>query len=188
MRYEHRPGKRSGSGDKDKGSGKGDKAFGCLVLLSTLALFAFLVVSDMFWGDDTWKWSADRWPGGAYGFAMFLGALVPCVATLFVLTASRTDWKSWKSHKVRSFGFTLLAVVCGAAMLQLVSLIYNAQNTGKWGRGPDSSPSWVFSNYPWLWAVGLVSTVAMATLLIAVAVARDKRTSPATDAGAPAPN
>jgi hypothetical protein len=188
LRYEHRPGKRSGGGSKGKGSGKGDKAFGCLGPLSALALFALLFLSDWFWGDDTWEWSANNWPGGAYGFAVLLGALVPCVATLFVLTASRTDRKSWKSHKVRSFGFTLLAVVCGAAMLQLVSLIFNAQDTGKWGRGRGSPPSWVFSNYPWLWAVGLVSTIATATLLIALFVARDKRTSPSDDAGAPEPN
>lgn len=186
LRYEHRPGKRSES--KGKGSGKGDKAFGCLVFISLSAVFVLLALSDMFWGDETWEWSADTWPGGAYGFAVFLGALVSCVATLFVLSASRTDWKSWKAHKARSFGCTLLAVMCGVAMLQLVSLIYNAQNTGKWGRGPDSSPSWVFSNYPWLWAVGLVSTIATAALLIALAVARHKRTSPAGDAGAPEPN
>lgn len=186
LRYEHRPGKRSES--KGKGSEKGDKAFGCLVFLSLSGVFALLALANMFWGDETWEWSADTWPGGAYGFAVFLGALVPCVATGFVMALSRTDWKSWKSHKVRTFGFTLSAVVCGAAMLQLVSLIFNAQDTGKWGRGRDTPPSWVFSNYPWLWAVGLLSTVVTATLLIALSVARHKRTSPADDAGAPAPN
>ncbi|MBV1938374.1 hypothetical protein KUF83_17650 [Streptomyces sp. BV286] len=180
LRYEHRPGKRSRS--NEQGSGKGEKAFGCLLFLSFTALVVLLAVADMFWGDETWEWSADTWPGGAYSFAAFLGALVPCVATLFVMSASRTKWKSWKSHKARSFGFTLLAVMCGAAMLQLVSLIYNAQNTGKWGRGRDRSPSWVFSNYPWLWAVGLSSTIVMAALLITWAVARHKRKSATTDA------
>ncbi|MEV2197928.1 hypothetical protein AB0I02_44175 [Streptomyces phaeochromogenes] len=188
LRYEHRPGKRSGGGGQDKGSGKGDKAFSCLVLLAVLAVFAFLVLSDMFWGDDTWEWSADTWPGGPYGFAVFLGALVPCVATVFFMALDRAAWKSWKAHKIRSLGCTLLAVVCGAAMLQLVSLIYNAQNTGKWGRGADSAPSWVFSNYPWLWAVGLVSTIAVTALLITLAAARQKRTASATDVGALEPN
>ncbi len=73
-------------------------------------------------------------------------------------------------------------------MLQLVALIFNAQDTGKWGRGQDTPPSWVFSNYPWLWAVGLVSTVATAALLIALAVARQKRTAPTVDAAALEPN
>lgn len=186
LRYEHRPGKRSVR--ESKRSSKGDTLFGCLVFLVFTAVVVLLALLDLSWGDETWEWSADTWPGGAYGFAMFLGTLVPCVVTAFFMAVSRTAWKSWKAHRIRSFGFTLLAVACGAAMLQLVSLIFNAQDTGKWGRGRDTPPSWVFSNYPWLWAVGLMSTIATATLLIALAVARDKRTSRAEDAGAPAPN
>ncbi|MEU9785413.1 hypothetical protein AB0H92_31385 [Streptomyces phaeochromogenes] len=98
------------------------------------------------------------------------------------MAVDRAAWKSWKAHKIRSFCCTLLTVVCGAALLQLVSLIFNAQDSGKWGRGRDTPPSWVFSNYPWLWAVGLVSTVATAALLIAVAMERHKRASPTDDA------
>ncbi|TPQ22067.1 hypothetical protein [Streptomyces sporangiiformans] len=142
----------------------------------------------MFWGDDTWQWAAGTWPAGAYGFAIFLGALVPCVVTLFFMSLSRTDRKSWKTHKARSLGCVFLAVACGAAMLQLVSLIFNAQDTGKWGRGPSTSPSWVFSNYPWLWAVGFVSTIATAAILIAFFVARARRRSEAEGADQPGPN
>lgn len=180
LRYEHRPGKRSGQ--ESKRSSKGDTLFGCLVFLVFTAVVVLLALLDMFWGDDTWEWSADTWPGGAYGFAVFLGALVPCVTTVFFMALGRVAWKSWKAHKIRSLGCTLLAVVCGAAMMQFVSLIFNAQDTGKWGRGRDTPPSWVFSSYPWLWAVGLVSTVATAALLIAVAMERHKRASPTDDA------
>ncbi|WP_326721317.1 hypothetical protein OHT59_19635 [Streptomyces sp. NBC_00243] len=60
-------------------------------------------------------------------------------------------------------------------MLQLVALIFSAQDTGKWGRGTSTSPGWVFSNYPWLWAVGFASTIATAALLICFYVADSRR-------------
>ncbi|MGW3409040.1 hypothetical protein [Streptomyces sp. NPDC000888] len=173
LRYETRPGKRPAR--EGERSGKGDKLFGCFVFLSLAAAFTFLVLADMFWGDGTWQWAADAWPGGAYGFAVFLGALLPSVVALFGLSLARMDRKSWKTHKARTFGCTFLTVGCGAAMLQLVALIFSAQDTGKWGRGTSTSPSWVFRNYPWLWAVGFASTIAVAALLICLYVAYSRR-------------
>ncbi|MFJ2832685.1 hypothetical protein ACIPC1_34905 [Streptomyces sp. NPDC087263] len=156
--------------------------FGFLMFLSLAAAIAFLVLADTFWGDDTWQWAADAWPGGAYGFAVFLGALVPIGVTLFGLSLARMDRKSWRAHKTRTFGRILLTVGCGTAMVQLVALVFNAQNTGKWGRGTSASPSWAFRNYPWLWAVGLASTLATAALLICLYVAYSRRRPGARDA------
>ncbi|MFE1798314.1 hypothetical protein ACFW9L_19430 [Streptomyces sp. NPDC059517] len=175
LRYEHRPGNRSAREDKDSGKGKGNTLFGCLaclVIVALLVLFAFM--SD-YWGDDTWKWAADEWPGGAYGFAVFMGALVPCVLMLFIKALSPLNRKFWKAHTARSIGRTLLAFVCGAAMLQLISLIFVAQDTGNWGRGPSGPASWTFRTQPWLWAVGFVATVVTAALWITVAMVLDGR-------------
>ncbi|MDQ1038021.1 putative membrane protein [Streptomyces sp. V3I8] len=172
LQYEHRPGRRTAREDED--SGTGNKLFGCLALLAIAVLLALFIFMNEYWGDDTWKWVADAWPGGAYGFAVFAGALVPCVVTLFVMTLAGLSKERWKTHKARSLGRTLLAVLCGAVMLQLASLIFVAQDTGKWGRGVSVAPSWTFRTQPWLWAVGLAATVAMAALLIAVAVLRQR--------------
>lgn len=51
------------------------------------------------------------------------------------------------------------AIVSLAALLPYVALVFNAQDTGKWGKGRDTPPSWAFRNFPWLWAVGLLGTV-----------------------------
>ncbi|MFE7031538.1 hypothetical protein ACFU9Y_14610 [Streptomyces sp. NPDC057621] len=173
LQYEHRPGSRSVR--EEKGSGKGSTLFGCLVFLSCTAVFVLLALSSGYWGDDTWKWAADEWPGGTYGFAVFMGALVPCVLVLFGKAISPLNRQFWKAHIARSIGRTLLAFACGAVMLQLVSLIFVAQDTGKWGRGVSSPPSWTFRTQPWLWAVGLVATVATAALWITVAMVLDGR-------------
>ncbi|WP_328495775.1 hypothetical protein OHS59_25845 [Streptomyces sp. NBC_00414] len=173
LQYEHRPG--SGSVRGDKGSGKGGKLFGCLVFLAIATPIVLLSFMSEYWGDDTWKWAKDAWPGGTYGFAVFAGALVPCVLMLFVKALSALNRGSWKAHTTRSIGRTLLAVACGAVMLQLISLIFVAQDTGKWGRGPSGPPSWTFRTQPWLWAVGFAATVVTAALWITVDMVRSRR-------------
>ncbi|MFD6285088.1 hypothetical protein [Streptomyces sp. NPDC060205] len=182
LQYEHRPGSRSAR--EDKGSGKGNVLFGCLVFLSLAAVFVLLALASEHWGDDTWKWAADEWPGGTYGFAVFTGALVPCVLMLFIKALSPLNKTFWRAHTARSIGRTLLAVACGAVMLRLVSLIFVAQDTGKWGRGASSPPSWTFRTQPWLWAVGFAATVVTAALGMTVAMVLDGRR---TRSGDPSP-
>jgi hypothetical protein len=167
LQYEHQPGRRSSGNKPEK---KGEYVFGCLIALGIAAVLILFALIDTLWGDGTWKWAAESWPGGAYSFAVFLGALAPCVATLLVRSLSRMDWKS---HRARALGRTILAVACGALLVPYVSLVFNAQDNGKWGRGPSTSPSWVFSNHPWLWAVGLLSTIATLTLLVLALIARN---------------
>jgi hypothetical protein len=178
LQYEHQPGRRSSGNKPEK---KSEYAFGCLISLGIAAVLILFALIDTLWGDGTWKWAAESWPGGAYSFAVFLGALAPCVAMLLVRSLSCMDWKS---HKARAFGRTSLAVACGALLVPYVSLVFNSQDTGKWGRGPSTSPSWVFSNYPWLWAVGLFSTIATFTLLVWVLIARSRLRRPAPEADA----
>lgn len=172
LRYEHRPGTRSSPG---KDSSTDGKLFGCLVLLTFVVLFVLFGLISDYWGDDTWKWAADSWSGGTYGFAVFTGALVPCVVTIAAKTLPKMNKEPWKTRKVRSLGLMLLAVLCGATMLLLISLIFVAQDTGDWGRGPSVAPSWTFRTQPWLWAVGLTATVIMAALLITAAMVRGRR-------------
>lgn len=186
LQYEHQPGRRS-SGNKPKK--KGEFLFGCLIFLGVSGVALLFGIINFFWGDETWKWAAEAWPGGAYSFAMFLGALAPCVALLLGKSLSYMNWKSWKSHKARTLGHTSLAIACAALLVPYVSLVFNAQDTGKWGRGPSTSPSWVFSNYPWLWAMGLFSTIATLTLLVWVLIAhsRRRRSTPEADDAADSP-
>ncbi|MET9682042.1 hypothetical protein [Streptomyces coeruleorubidus] len=95
-------------------------------------------------------------------------------------------WKSWKAHPARTLVRTGLGVTSAAALVPYVSLVFNAQDTGEWGRGRDTAPSWVFSNYPWLWAVGLLSTIVTITALVRAAfVINDRRRPEAEEATQP---
>lgn len=133
-------------------------------------------MSDMLWGDDTWRWAARAWPGGAYGFAAFLGVSAPCPFALSLWSLSRVGRRSWRTHPARTAGRTLLTVLAAAPLLPFLALAFNAADNGK-SRHHSGLPSWVFSNYPWLWALGLASTVGGTVLLIGLLVAVSRRKS-----------
>ncbi|CAM5270801.1 hypothetical protein GCM10010266_49560 [Streptomyces griseomycini] len=157
---------------------------GCLVGLGCAGLMVLAATLDWLWGDDAWQWAAASWPGGAYAFAVCIGVIGPCLAALSVFSLSHMGWKSWRKHPARTLTHTAVGVASTVALMPLGSLITNAQNSGGWARSRTSSPTWVFSHYPWLWAVGLASTVVSAILLIRVVVAyhRLRRRSPAPGA------
>ncbi|GAA1433589.1 hypothetical protein GCM10009601_56440 [Streptomyces thermospinosisporus] len=145
---------------------KRESVFGCLVFLLLAGLMVLMATLDMLYGDDVWQWAAESWPGGAYGFAVLVGILGPCLAVLAVYSLSRMHWKTWKQHRARTLTHTALGTASTAALLPYVILVFNAQDSGKWGKGEPTPPSWVFSRYPWLWAVGLLSSLATLALLI----------------------
>jgi hypothetical protein len=158
---------------------RGQYTFGCLIALVITG--ALLVIATLDWlrGDDTWQWAAETWPGGAYAFAVCVGVIGPCLITLSLFSLSNVNLKSWKQHRTCSLTYMALGVVSTASLMPYVALVFNAQDTGKWGRGRSTPPSWVFGHYPWLWAVGLLSTVATVGLLIWFFIARSRRRDPA---------
>jgi hypothetical protein len=152
---------------------------GCLAGLSCAALLILVATLDWLWGDETWQWAAESWPGGAYGFAVFIGGAGPCLAALSIFCLSHTGWKSWRQHPVRTLTHTAVGAASAIALLLFAPLITNAQNSGGWARSRSAPPAWVFSHYPWLWAVGLASTVGAVVVLISVSVLhrRQRRTT-----------
>jgi hypothetical protein len=181
LQYERATGKRGASGKNAQT--KGEFVFGCFGFLCIAGGVVLLAVVDMLWGDDTWQWAAEAWPGGAYVFAACLGALAPCLVLLSVWSLSSMKWKSWKAHPARTLVRTGLGITSAAALVPYVSLVFNAQDTGKWGRGRDTAPSWVFRNYPWLWAVGLLATIVTITALVRAAFIINDRRRPEAEEG-----
>lgn len=179
LRYERTP----KGGQTTGAEKKSDTVLGCLCFLACAGVLVGLVLLDHFWGDDTYRWAARHWPGGAYAFAACVGVAGPGFAALACYCLATARWKSWKQHKARTLIRTLLGLVSAVALFPYVVLVFNAQNTGKWGRGPSTRPSWVFSHYPWLWAVGLLASLATVAVLIHAAVrhGREQHPTPATD-------
>lgn len=173
LQYERRPGRGLGTEGR-KARKKGESAFACLLLLLVAGVAVLLALLDVFWGDDTWRWAADTWPGGAYGFAVCLGAAAPCLLALSIWSLSKAGRKSWQIHPARAAGHTLLTTLATASLFPFLSLAFNAMDSGR-GRHHSGSPSWAFSHYPWLWILGLASTVGGAVLLIGVLVVVSRR-------------
>lgn len=176
LRYERRPGK---PGSAARAEQKSEWAFGCLLFLGFAAIIVLLAVLDRLCGDGTWQWAAKSWPGGAYGFAGCVGVAGPCVLVLSLFCLSRMRWRSWREHPGSTVLSTGAAIASLAALVPYVALVSHAQNTGKWGKGRDTPPSWVFRNFPWLWAVGLLGTVvAMAALACALVIHNRRQRTP----------
>ncbi|MEU0966562.1 hypothetical protein ABZ357_14540 [Streptomyces sp. NPDC005917] len=159
-----------------------DGLFGCLMFLGIGGGIVLVALGTMLWGDDTWRWAARNWPGGAYAFAMCLGVAAPLLVALFFRALDGVDRKAWKAHPARALGWTVLAVLAVAALLPFLSLAFNAMDSGKRKHGSVAS-SWVFAHYPWLWAVGIASTLASAVLVVWAAVLLVRRSDAAAGTG-----
>ncbi|MEU2621824.1 hypothetical protein ABZ642_27395 [Streptomyces sp. NPDC007157] len=142
-----------------------DALFGCLMFPGVGGGLVLMALGTTLWGDDAWRWAARNWPGGAYAFAVCLGAAAPLLAALFLRTLDGVGRAAWKARPARALGWTVLAVLAVASLLAFLSLAFNAMNSGK-RKHRSVAPSWVFTHYPWLWAVGIASTLASAVLLV----------------------
>ncbi|MEU6555662.1 hypothetical protein ABZ915_36250 [Streptomyces sp. NPDC046915] len=179
LRYEH--GRRSAVPAKKR------DWRGCgFVLLMVLGVLAFIVpmaAADHSWGDRVWGEVAPGWPGGAYVFALMVGAVVPLALAAVIAPLSRMKWKV---SRVRSLLWAAAALP-GFAVCWLLSFVILGTSRPKHRRNWDSEcystghACWVHEQYPWIWAVGLLATLAMAALLIAALVRfTDRESRPAT--------
>ncbi|MFJ8791098.1 hypothetical protein [Streptomyces sp. NPDC102462] len=170
LRYEHRPRVR-GTGRVKARRGKRDFVVGSLFVASVVGLIVLLAVLDRAWGDATWRWAADRWPGGAYGFAVCLGVAAPCLFAVSLWALSGTTRRSWRTGPARALARAVLAVATAAPLLPFVTLAWNATDDGEGRAGSrNGPPSWAFRHCPWLWLVGLATTVVTVAALVALAV------------------
>ncbi|MER5518689.1 hypothetical protein [Streptomyces sp. NPDC002763] len=142
-----------------------DALFGCLMFLGIGGGIVLMALGTMLWGDDAWQWAARNWPGGAYAFAVCLGVAAPLLVALFLRTLDGVGRKAWKTSPALALAWTVLAVLAVASLLAFLCLAFDAMDSGK-RKHRSVAPSWVFAHYPWLWAVGIASTLASAVLLV----------------------
>jgi hypothetical protein len=151
--------------------------FGCLVMLVVLALLVPMAMAEQAWGKEVWGELAPSWPGGAYGFAAVVGAVVPLAFAAFATPLARVNWKK---SKPRSLAWAAAALPGLAACWLLAGVIF-AYTRPKRRRDWDydcysqGGACWVHEQYPFLWAVGLVATLAVAAVLVTLLVRYDGR-------------
>ncbi|MEV8036618.1 hypothetical protein [Streptomyces sp. NPDC086182] len=182
LRYEHVRQRPSGEGEKKKAP-RGETFVSCLFLLAAMAAFVGFALLVMAWGSELWGHVAPASPGTGYGFAAGVGALLPLGVAAMIATLSRMNWKR---SPLRSLGWAA-ASLPGVAAFFVWAVVFFATFRPKHRRDWDSrcysqgGPCWLHEEYPWVWAVGFLSTVLVAAALITVAIkvanAREKTRS-----------
>lgn len=170
--HEH-AGRRPSADRREKGSWR-NVGGGCLILLAALAAVTAFGLTAQSWGEELWGRAAPASPGGGYGFAAAVGAVLPFGFAALVAPLSRMRWKE---RPLRSLGWAL-ASLPGLAAFSFCALVVFTTTRPKRHRDWNSAcysrgnPCWVHVEYPWIWAVGLLSTVLVAAALITVLAKR----------------
>ncbi|MET7988104.1 hypothetical protein [Streptomyces sp. NPDC005281] len=170
----------------EKRASRGESVVGCLALITATAAVAGFALTVMTWGSELWGRAAPASPGGGYGFAALAGALLPVGLTVVIVTLTRMKWKP---SPLRSIGWVLASLPGVAAVLMWAVVVFagfRPRHRRDWHGGCYSrgGPCWVHAEYPWVWAVGLLSTVLVAAALITAAV----RITKAREASADGPD
>ncbi|WP_405916424.1 hypothetical protein [Streptomyces sp. NBC_00728] len=172
LRYEHVRRRPSAWERAKKKTSWRDAGSGCLAILAALVAVAAFGMTAAAWGPGLWGQVAPAWPGGGYGFAVVVGAVLPLGLGTVIGTLSRMKWKA---RPLRSLGWVVTSLP-GAAACFLWMLVVFTTGRPKHHRDWDSrcyrrgNPCWVHVEYPWVWAVGLLSTVLVAAALITVLI------------------
>ncbi|CAL9523340.1 hypothetical protein [Streptomyces sp. enrichment culture] len=168
LRYEHRRVRLPGPKERDRGW-----ILGCLgMLLSGLVIIVPVVMVEMTWGVELWGETADDWPGRGYGMAATVGALVPPAFAAFVAPLTRMNWAR---SKVRSLAWACAALpglLACQALGGLISGVLRPKRRRDWDAEcySEGHACWIHVHYPWVWLVGLLTTLAVGALLVAVLV------------------
>lgn len=161
------------------GPGRRDTLIGCGYALAVALSMIVPAVGSTLGGREVWRWARDGFPGGGYAFAITVCGLVPVAFTLGVRTLARMNWAA---DRARSARMAALAVLSWAALMLLATPI--VQMMGPSRKHQERHGGVAYEEYPWIWAVGLASTLAVSALIITLAVRRLIRTK-ASDPAAP---
>ncbi|MFJ8198009.1 hypothetical protein [Streptomyces sp. NPDC096152] len=169
LRYEHRKGRSAAPRKNERGAS-------CLfAFLVVLGLTVFLLPTIMMmraYGRDIWGGLAPAWPGGGYAFAATVGALVPVALGSVIAALTRMNRRE---SKTRSLG-RVAAALPGLAACWVFGIVIGSTTRPKHRRDWDADcyarggGCWVHAHYPFVWAVGLVTTLAVGALLISLLV------------------
>ncbi|WP_328554104.1 hypothetical protein [Streptomyces sp. NBC_00358] len=176
LRYEHvRQRPSAWAQARGKVSGRESRG-GCLILLAAAAAIIGFALTVMTLGTELWGSAAPAWPGRGYGFAAVVGAAGPLGLAAGIAALGRTRWRT---NPLRSLGWVLASLPGAAASFVWVVVAF-AGLRPKHRRNWDSdcysrgNPCWVHVEYPWVWAVGLLSTVLVSAVLMTVLFRIDK--------------
>lgn len=165
LRYEHRRVRLPRPKERDR-----SWVLGCLGMpLLGLVIIVPVVMVEMTWAEEIWGDTADHWPGRGYGMAATVGALVPFAFAAFVAPLTRMNWGRSKVRSLAWAAAALPGLLTCLALGGLITGVLRPKRRRDWDSVcySEGHPCWVHVEYPWLWLVGLLTTLAVSALLIA---------------------
>jgi hypothetical protein len=164
-----------------------DWRFGCLVVLGFVVVFGPVFIMDVTWGEEIWGDLAGGWPGSGYGFAATVGAAAPFAFAAFVAPLTRMNWSRSKARSLAWAAAALPGLLACQALGGVISGVGRPKRRRDWDSEcySEGNPCWVHVEYPWVWLVGLLATLAVIGLFIAAFaryMARANRTAEETPA------
>ncbi|PJM91670.1 hypothetical protein [Streptomyces sp. CB01373] len=155
------------------------------------ALLVLPAIAAQAWGKKVWGGLAPAWPGGGYGFAATVGAMVPFALAALIAPLTRMDWRRSKARTLGWAAAALPGLVWGEAISVVIAGVMRPKHRRDWDSAcyAEGDTCWVHVRYPFVWAVGLVTTLVVSALLIVLIVkyvARDDETDGGT-ADVPSP-
>ncbi|MER5222158.1 hypothetical protein [Streptomyces flaveus] len=184
MRYEHsrvRPAS-SAKPEKERMSRR-EVALAWLCILALVGGLVAFAISTITWGPTLWGDVAPGWPGGGYGFAGTVGALVPLAMAAMIAPLTRMRWKKSKARSLAWVAASLPGLAASTLFLVVIFAVFRPKRRRGWDGDcySEGGPCWVHEQYPYVWAVGLAATLLAAVALVTVLVklqATRTRTTP----------
>lgn len=147
-----------------------DSAYGCGCMTAVVLGIVVPTAGATFRGAALWRWARDTFPGGGYGFAVTVGALIPVTFAVGAISLARMNRSA---QKARSAARVVVAVLCFALLMLLSTAA--VEMLGPSRKHHDRTGGWAYAHYPWIWAVGVLSALVTGALVVTAYVVHARR-------------
>ncbi|WP_326769114.1 hypothetical protein OG978_35325 [Streptomyces sp. NBC_01591] len=120
-------------------------------------------------GTVLWRWARDSFPGGGYGFAVAVGALIPVTFMAGAISVGTMNRAAGRARSV----LRAVAAVLSFALLMLLGTAC-VEMMGPSPKHHDRTGGWAYEHYAWIWAVALLAALVTGALLVTALVLRTR--------------
>ncbi len=130
------------------------------------------LIASSAWGRQVWGGLAPAWPGGGYGFAATVGATVPLAPAAMIAPLIRIGWSRSKAGVLGWAAAALPGLAWCEANVFVIDASFRPKFRSDWDAScyARGGSCWVNVHYPFIWAVGLVTTLTMSAVLVVLIV------------------
>ncbi|MFF1911584.1 hypothetical protein ACFVYE_08040 [Streptomyces sp. NPDC058239] len=144
-----------------------DTVFGCGCMVAVVLGIVVPAIGSTLGGPGLWRWARDSFPGGGYGFAVAVGALIPVAFTVGAISLGKLNQAAEKARSAVGIG---IAVLCFALLMLLGTACVEMMGPSR--EHHARTGGWAYEHYAWVWAVALLSALVTGALIVTALVLR----------------